>query len=48
MIAHRMSTVINAMRICVLDGGTIAEMGAYVELMERRGISHAWPDGSSP
>jgi NHLM bacteriocin system ABC transporter ATP-binding protein len=38
VIAHRLSTVMHADRICVLDGGTIAEVGSYQELMDRRGL----------
>jgi len=38
VIAHRLSTVVNANRICFLDGGTIAEMGTYNELMAKNGL----------
>lgn len=38
VIAHRLSTVINADRIYVLDKGTIVESGNYDELMEKDGI----------
>jgi ABC-type bacteriocin/lantibiotic exporter with double-glycine peptidase domain len=41
IIAHRLSTIIHADRICVLDGGRIAEEGSYPELMARRGRLHA-------
>jgi NHLM bacteriocin system ABC transporter ATP-binding protein len=37
VIAHRLSTVMNADRICYLEGGQIVEMGSYRELMERDG-----------
>ncbi len=37
MIAHRMSTVRNADKICVVDGGKIVEEGNHAELMEKNG-----------
>jgi ABC-type bacteriocin/lantibiotic exporter with double-glycine peptidase domain len=37
-IAHRLSTVMEATRIYVLDGGKVAEMGSYSELMAKNGI----------
>src|SRR5574338_191185 len=38
MIAHRLSTVINADQIVVLDGGRAAERGTHDELLEQGGL----------
>ncbi|HYD64018.1 NHLP bacteriocin export ABC transporter permease/ATPase subunit [Azospirillum sp.] len=41
IIAHRLSTVRNADRILVLDGGRIVESGRYDDLMAAGGVFHA-------
>ena len=38
MIAHRLSSVVNANRICVINEGKIAEEGTHNELLERKGL----------
>lgn len=38
VVAHRLSTVKNADKICFLDQGTIVEKGTFAELMERNGL----------
>ncbi len=38
LIGHRLSTVRNADKIVVLDGGRLAEMGDHASLMARKGI----------
>ena len=38
VIAHRLSTVVNADRIFVIDKGTIVESGRYDELMDKKGV----------
>ena len=37
IIAHRLSTVMHASRIVVMDAGSILEMGTHAELLERNG-----------
>lgn len=39
VIAHRLSTVVNADRILVLRDGTIAESGRHADLMKQNGYS---------
>jgi subfamily B ATP-binding cassette protein MsbA len=37
MIAHRLSTVQKADRICYMEGGRILESGTHAELVKKRG-----------
>jgi len=37
MVAHRLSTVRDADRIILVDGGTIREVGTHDELMSKKG-----------
>ncbi|MBS2023516.1 MAG: ATP-binding cassette domain-containing protein [Deltaproteobacteria bacterium] len=37
IIAHRLSTVVGADRVVVLDGGSVVESGRHAELMQREG-----------
>ncbi|MBC6720793.1 ABC transporter ATP-binding protein [Treponema sp. Marseille-Q4130] len=38
MIAHRLSSVVNADKICVINEGSLAETGTHAELLERKGL----------
>ncbi len=38
VIAHRLSTVVHADQIVVLDGGTVAERGTHAELLRKNGL----------
>jgi NHLM bacteriocin system ABC transporter ATP-binding protein len=40
VVAHRLSTVVKADRILMIDRGRVAEEGTYQELMDRRGAFH--------
>ncbi|NRA95408.1 MAG: ABC transporter ATP-binding protein [Planctomycetes bacterium] len=47
VIAHRLSTVVNADRILVMEGGRIVEEGTHTELMERRGAYRRLYEGQT-
>ena len=38
VIAHRLSTVRNADRICVMEAGQIVQQGSYAELAQTPGV----------
>ena len=40
VVAHRLSTIINADRIVVMRDGGIAEIGSHEELLARQGVYH--------
>ena len=43
IIAHRLSTVVHASEIIVLDGGIIVERGTHSELLAKNGLyTHMW------
>ena len=45
MIAHRLSTVVNADKIIVLKDGKIVEEGRHEELLNKHGLYHKmWND----
>ena len=45
MIAHRLSTVVNADRIIVLNDGRVAEQGTHADLVGRNGLyARMWKD----
>lgn len=40
VVAHRLSTIVNADQIYVLEGGQVLEHGTHAELLQRRGAYH--------
>ena len=40
VIAHRLSTVLNADKILVLNGGKLVELGKHAELIQHKGVYH--------
>ena len=45
MIAHRLSTVVGADRIIVLDSGAVVEQGTHEELVRANGLyARMWAD----
>jgi len=41
LIAHRLSTVINADKIAVIDNGVVSEIGTHTELIEKKGAYYS-------
>ena len=41
LIAHRLSTVINADKIAVVDNGEIVEIGTHEELLKQQGAYYS-------
>ena len=41
LIAHRLSTVINADKIAVVDNGEIVELGTHEELLKQQGAYYS-------
>lgn len=45
MIAHRLSSIVDADRICVLKDGSIAEEGTHEALLQKNGVyAHMWEE----
>ena len=41
LVAHRLSTVMNADQICVIDSGSISERGTHDQLLQQHGLYYA-------
>jgi len=41
LIAHRLSTVINADKIAVIDNGVVTEIGTHTELIDKKGAYYS-------
>ena len=41
LIAHRLSTVINADKIAVINNGVVSEIGNHTELIEKKGAYYS-------
>ena len=41
LVAHRLSTVMNADQICVIDSGSISERGTHDQLLQQGGLYYA-------
>ncbi len=49
MIAHRLSSIVNADRIDVLGGGRIVESGVHAQLLKRGGVyARLWEQQQGP